>query len=331
MEIATRRGDDGLNVASQFGAHQPRRAMPSPVLGREIGIRLCQLLKRCQKGTRLLDSNRLCVTIAKHRIRIGCDTPVGETTIEVPYPRMQPTKRSRNAISWTKQAEQSSLRASFPDALREPRRTEILRNDAVNVRKPAFAYRAEQAGLERSVGRFAERQCSNLAYAYKTFWNVRGWTREHADSITEQLCRTNGASSQEKVLRAYLRMRSVMMDGVLLPQHGATGTLKQLRPAAGKGGLLLSDLAQQAQRQRVPVQAVKAAIAKVTENNRRIDCREPIRQKDVGILEAKRLQVKQDWLFAIVLLHLHSVRRTPPVGLATRKDKGRPTHYRQLP
>ena len=244
---------------------------------------------------------------------------------------MQPAKRCRNAVSRSEQAEHPSLGASLSDAPREPRRTKILRDDAVNVREPTFAHRTKQAGMERSMSRFAGRQCGDVSYVYKTFWNMRGWTREHADSVTEQLCRTNGTSSEEKILRAYLRMRSVLMDRVLLPQHGVTGSLKKLRPAIGKRTLLLRDLPEQAQRQRVHVQAVKAALAKVTQNNRRIDCREPFRQKDVGILDAKRLQVKQDWLFAIVLLDLHPVSRTPPVGLATRKDKGRPTHYRQLP
>ena len=83
------------------------------------------------------------------------------------------------------------------------------------------------------------------------------------------------------------------MTRIFLREHHAASACKKLCAAFRECTGLVSDLAEQAQGERVLVDAIEAATREVIHDAGSIDCGKFVRQEQTGIVMRKRLKVKQ--------------------------------------
>ena len=121
-------------------------------------------------------------------------------------------------------------------------------------------------------------------------------------------------------------MCGVEVSRILFLEHHSTCAVEKLGATVGKRTRFLSDLAKQAQGQRILVDVLEPAACEMVQNEGSVDRREFIRQEDMGIIALKGLEVKQHRGCNIIILYFDAVGRAPPVGFAARQDEGRIAH-----
>ena len=160
----------------------------------------------------------------------------------------------------------------------------------MDVREAPLALCLKQADLERVIAGLAKWKTGHVGDVHKSIGRFCVGTRANADTIAEQLCRAYRASRQQEFFFVSLNVRLLKVARVFLLEHDAAGTVEELCAGFGKLTLVLCDLAEHSQGQRILVDVLDSAAREMNQNTFGIDFRKFLGKKGERIVTRERLK-----------------------------------------